>query len=161
MKKIITDFIPNSLDYKAPVLDLLTRANPDFFPPLSKRVDLDEYAEKLLNSAFIIASYFESEEKQRLLGMYAGYAHDGYDYAYGSFMWVDKDFREYALGFFLQKKALAYVKERKMKGIKAHTWTDNNDNVITFYKRLGYEISKETFNSELNRHEVIITYTFK
>ena len=151
------EVLENDESLKAPLIDLLWRANCDFVPPLSPRLNFDDYSDKLISQATIIAAF---EDKSYLFGAVFLYAWEGYDYAFSSFLWVDKKYRDSFTGLLLKRAEHKFVRDKGMKGIRAKTWADNNDSVIEFYKNLGYKVSNPTYNSGLNRNEVNLELTF-
>ncbi len=162
MSKIKIEVLPKTIELKPVLVDILKRSDTDFVLPLSSRLDFGIYAEKVLKSAVIIGAWDETygNTPKRLLGAYIGYAESGYDYAFGAYMWVDENYRQYFLGISLHSEFVKYCKNMGMAGIKAKTWIDNNLNLIQFYKRLKYEVSEPIFDGVLNRYEVELTLRF-
>ncbi len=161
MEKIDVEFLGRSPDLKPAIAAILRRSDADFFPPLSARLDLDAYAEKLANApdAFFIGAW--NQPKSELICLYAGYAREGFEYSFSPYMWVAPEYRSFFLGLRLHSAAVRHLKSLGMHGIRAKTWVENNDALLAFYKNLGYKISEPKFDVRLNRREVDLELTFK
>lgn len=157
------ELIENLTPYEKPLLDLLERSDADFHPPLSSRLNFKEYVKKLENNAFAVAAWEETEESlipNSFVGAYVGYAQDGFDYAFGTYFWVDPLWRPKFVGLRLHKKALEYAKSRNKLGLDTKTWVENNASLITFYLRMGYKIRLKTYDEKLKRYEVELRFEF-
>lgn len=168
MRKFNIGLLKNSVELKPKLISVLTRADNDFFPPLSSRLDFDKYADKILSSAFLIGASDSSAETETtplipnfLHALYIGYADvANYEYAFSSFMWVDPEYRTFFLGYRMHDCAKRYVRSLNMKGIRAKTWREGNEKTLLFWKNLGYKCSEPVYNPTLKRHEVNIELTF-
>lgn len=152
-------FFEKSQSLKSAVSEVLRRSDSDFFPPLSTRVDLVAYAEKIVDSpdSFLIGV----RSANRIRAMYVGYANTAYEYAFSPYIWVEPESRSSFLGLKIHMAAVKYVCGLGMHGIRAKTWLENNEKVLAFYKNLGYKISSPTYNRELDRHDLDLELTFK
>ncbi|MDY5583435.1 MAG: GNAT family N-acetyltransferase [Candidatus Merdousia sp.] len=161
MEKIDVEFLGRSPDLKPAIAAILRRSDADFSPPLSARLDLDAYAEKLANAsdAFFIGAW--NQPKSELICLYVGYAREGFEYSFSPYMWVAPEYRSFFLGLRLHSAAVRHLKSLGMRGIRAKTWVENNDALLAFYKNLGYKISEPKFDVRLNRREVDLELTFK
>ena len=161
MEKIDVEFLGRSPDLKPAIAAILRRSDADFSPPLSARLDLDAYAEKLANAsdAFFIGAW--NQPKSELICLYVGYAREGFEYSFSPYMWVALEYRSFFLGLRLHSAAVRHLKSLGMRGIRAKTWVENNDALLAFYKNLGYKISEPKFDVRLNRREVDLELTFK
>lgn len=157
------ELIEDLTAYEKPILDLLERSDADFFPTLSSRLNFKEYVKKLEKNAFLVAAWESMEESlipDSFVGAYIGYAQDGFDYAFGTYFWVDPLWRPKFVGLKLHKKALEYVKSKNKLGLDTKTWVENNTNLITFYLRMGYKVRLKTHDEKLRRDEVELRFEF-
>lgn len=168
MRNFNVGLLKNSIELKPKLISVLTRADNDFFPSLSSRLNFDKYADKILSSAFLIGASDSSTETKTttsipnfLYALYIGYADvANYEYAFSSFIWVDPEYRTFFLGYRMHDYAKRYVRGLGMKGIRAKTWWENNEKTLLFWKNLGYKCSEPVYNPILKRHEVNLEFTF-
>lgn len=102
---------------KASVVDLLSNLKTcdlDFFPSLSSRVSLEEYAKKLYNNSIT----FEAWDDNELIGMVAVYFNDLQEsIGYISNVCVEDKYKGYHIASDLMKKCINYAKEHEFKSI--------------------------------------------
>ena len=136
------EFFEKSQSLKSAVSEILRRSDSDFFPPLSTRVELGAYAEKIVDSpdSFLVGAF---------------------EYAFSPFMWVEPESRTSFIGLKIHMAAVKYIRGLGMRGIRAKTWLENNEKLLSFYKNLGYKISTPTYNPKLDRHDLNLELTFK
>lgn len=76
-------------------------------------------------------------------------------------MWVEPESRTSFIGLKIHMAAVKYIRGLGMRGIRAKTWLENNEKLLSFYKNLGYKISTPTYNPKLDRHDLNLELTFK
>lgn len=120
---------------KKELIEFLKKIDKDFPVPISSKVDLDEYAKKILDKATLMIR----RDNNTIVGMVIGYNNcicD--DMAYISLVGVDSESRNKGIAKTLIKRFIADCKE---KGIgKVHLYTDStNVGAIRMYERLGFK----------------------
>lgn len=102
---------------KASVIDLLSNLKTcdlDFFPSLSSRVSLEDYAKKLYNNSIT----FEAWDENELIGMIAVYFNDLTEsIGYISNVCVEDKYKGYHIASDLMQKCIKYAKEHEFKNI--------------------------------------------
>lgn len=159
MANFEAEFFEKSQSLKSAVSEILRRSDSDFFPPLSTRVELGAYAEKIVDSpdSFLVGA----RSADRICALYVGYANAAFEYAFSPFMWVEPESRTSFIGLKIHMAAVKYIRGLGMRGIRAKTWLENNEKLLSFYKNLGYKISTPTYNPKLDRHDLNLELTFK
>ena len=158
--------LKNSAKLKYGIVSAFRRADNDFYPPFSSRVDLPSYADKIISKAFLVGSWEKSSEEdgvlipEKLYSLYVGYADKNFEYSFLSYIWVDRALRGRSVGRRMHNIAESFVREKGMRGIRAKTWLENNEATIAFYKSLGYKISAPVYNAELKRSDLDLTLDF-
>lgn len=127
--------------------DFLLRVDKDFPTPLSKRVNLRDYAQKLVDNGFVVSSIKDN----KIMGIVAIYCND-YEsmYAYVPLVAVDKKYRGHKISRALMSCAINYARGLGFKKIGIHT---ENLVALNLYCSLGFEImdgTKERKYLELN-----------
>lgn len=125
------------------VLRLLNEFNMEFEPPLSSRIDIKAYAEKLSRYAnFLIA-----EEQNRVIGYLAFYKNQNAMELYITSLCVSNTHRGKGIG----KKLLDHLCNIGLSEGYSNISLEvrkNNKNAFGFYKKMQFEISQtrdETF----------------
>lgn len=117
--------------------DFLCRVDTDFPTSLSARVDLRDYALKLLRNAWVQASIKED----KIAGMVAMYCNDTANkYAYIPLVAVDKEWRGQKLSKALMSSAILYAKENGFRTLGLHT---ENTIALKLYLSLGFKVIEE------------------
>lgn len=120
--------------------DFLKEIDFDFVTPLSHKVNIDEYADKIYSLAEIIAEW----DGEELAGISVFYCNDENSLtAYESLLGVKKKFRGKGLGETLMKKTLDLVKNKGFKKIYLYT---EHPHAFLLYKKLGFEITADFLN---------------
>lgn len=102
---------------------------------ISSKVDLDEYAEKILDKATLMIW----REKGVIVGIVVGYNNCTFDdMGYISLVGVDFEYRNRGIATTLIKR---FIMDCNNKGIyKVHLYTDSrNASAIHMYKKLGFK----------------------
>lgn len=117
---------------------LLNQVDSDFSPTLSSRVDLEQYALKLLKVARVFGIY----QKKELLGAMAIYMNDlDSKVAYCPFIAVLSDFRGNG---FSQKLIETSIMELKSKKFSKLLLTVRVDSPACYlYKKVGFKVTNE------------------
>ena len=134
----------SSVEYQLEdVLHLLNEFNEMFNPPLSSKVDIKVYAEKLSRYAhFLIA-----EEESQTIGYLAYYKNQNVKELYITSFCVSDEYRRKGMG----KKLLNYLYDIGVAEGYLNISLEvrrNNETAIEFYKKMQFEISQtrdETF----------------
>lgn len=115
------------------VLRHLRAADTEFIPPLSQRVDLQDYASKLCGLAEREEAWCDAE----LVALVATYCNDRERGAYISNVSVLPAYRRQGLANLLIARALKRVRERYLPMITLHLHPDNQA-ALALYLRHGF-----------------------
>ena len=128
---------------KEDYIRFLKNVDKDFPIPLSKKIKIDEYAEKLISTANVIVE----KDNGKIIGMVAGYIDNSIEeISYISIVAVQKEYRGKSIAKKLLQKYIDECKEKNLKGIHLYTHK-TNITALTMYKNFGY-ISKENVKEE-------------
>lgn len=135
--KIITDFA--KVDMKENIIEFLEKVDLLFPIPLSEKVNIKEYVEKVLDNGKIIVSMCEDN----IVGINLFYANDIITrQAWISTIAVDENFKSKGIGTTLISKMKEYCIKNKMKEIILYTH-NKNERAIKLYNKNGFKICKE------------------
>lgn len=125
---------------KEEILFLLQKVDPHFVPfPLSKKVDLKLYSEKLAKYAV----HFSVEDNNRLIGMTCCYLnHPEKGIAYTSITCIDPDYFGLGLGKKLTHNCEEYARISGFKFVEFEVHIDNKPS-IEMHKTIGYYINRQ------------------
>jgi len=128
--------------------DFLESVNTDFPIPLSQKISLREYAEKIIEFGEIVVAL----EKNTLKGLAIGYTENlKGNSAYISVVGVKKEFRGSGIGKKVVQKFIEICRQKKIKSVNLYTHKSNKA-AIKMYKALGF---KENSLSEEERiHDI-------
>ena len=119
--------------------DFIKKINYDFPIPVSEKVDLNEYCEKLWEKAELVAEVQDEE----IRGLVAGYMNDLENgSAYISLVGVSRDFRNQGLGKKLVHQFVLLCREKQIRSVNLYTHKTNQA-AIKMYEGLGFEIDSE------------------
>lgn len=120
---------------KNDLINYLKKVDFSFPIPLSRKVDLDEYADKLLEKATLCCEYKENE----LVGLVAGYTDNLVNnLAYIALVGVTENAQHQGIASGLVKEFCKVCNNKKI--YKVHLYTDaTNIKAIRMYKKLGFE----------------------
>lgn len=128
---------------KEDYIRFLKNVDKDFPIPLSKKIKIDEYAEKLISTANVIVE----KDNGKIIGMVAGYIDNSIEeISYISIVAVQKEYRGKSIAKKLLQKYIDECKEKNLKGIHLYTHK-TNITALTMYKNFGF-ISKENVKEE-------------
>tara|TARA_R100000935_G_scaffold9921_3_gene19910 strand:- start:7548 stop:8954 length:1407 start_codon:yes stop_codon:yes gene_type:complete len=117
----------------AEIVDFLYSVDDDFIPKLSKRLNLNEYANKLNNNASFILAY----NKNNIIGLAAVYDNDYKNLcAYLPIIGIKKEFRGQGIGKQLLDSLLNHLKKYKFQKLSLETWLGSP--AQTFYEKNNF-----------------------
>lgn len=110
-----------------------------FQPPISKKIDLRSYAEKMANNA----TNFVARDNGQIIGFSSTYINKAPELSFGTFVCVKKEYQKD--GLIGTELMLSGNREAKAKGSRGVWCMIRKSDVALwkFYKRLGYSIVKE------------------
>lgn len=118
----------------AQISDHLLGCDSDFVPPLSERVDINEYAQKLVSEA----CSFEAWSEGRLVGMVAAYCNDEVDHiAYITSVSVSKSWMKKGIAARLMRLCIEHAQSLRMWRIDLEVGGANRP-AIDLYKKHGF-----------------------
>lgn len=121
---------------KKQLVDFLFRIDQDFPIPLSDKVDIVEYAGKLMEKADLVARI----EENSIRGLVAGYTKNIIDNsAYITLVGVQDKFRGQGIGKQLVNAFIELCRQKKIQSINLYTH-QTNASAIKMYEALGFEI---------------------
>jgi len=127
-----------------------------FDPPISDRVDIDGFLDKVKKEAVkFIARDVVAEMALGLAILYA--TPNKYDYAYLTFIAVTK--KSCGIGSALLERTISYCEQVGMMGIKTQTWTEN-ELALKMYKKFGFKIFEYSNNRRGGGESVILCLDF-
>lgn len=107
------------------------------FPvPLSAKVDLEDYARKLIDRADLIAEMSENGDIQALAAGYIRHAES--NVAYIAVVATIPEKRGQGKAKLVVQKFLDYCRENKRKGVHLYA-AESNTNAVRLYESLGFE----------------------
>lgn len=119
---------------KQKLLLFLESINEDFSPPLTDKVSLEEYVNKIIENAELV---LESNNEE-ICGLVVLYCNDKQsNRAYIPLCGVNKEFRGKGIAKSLMEKAILIVKKAGYHTLAIHS---NNPIAINLYKKLGFKI---------------------
>lgn len=124
------------------LLEIHKQCDQDFNPPLSTRVDVFSYCEKLFDNAQIIGAY----NYNQLVGIVCIYTNDQEKIAYISSVCIYKEFRGMKISELLMGGAIDLARESFMDTIKLEVGINNNV-AISLYKKFGFSIANQIDSS--------------
>ena len=131
---------------KTDVIGILQRLDDFFYPPLSSRVDLDAYSEKLLSVASI--EYLLSENKE-IAGLIAYYCNDTENkIAYITYIGLLPEYHGKGIAGKLLDTCISRCMLRQMCRIIVCA-DEMNEKVIGLYKSRGFKTSVSPFGTKV------------
>jgi len=146
--------ITRSLEGAHALIGFLNRVDSDFSPPLSVRVNLSDYVDKLLGNAEVFGIY---NSLSRLVGAFAVYANDHENHAaYVSFIATDPLVRGMGLGRKLMMCMVTHCRDLNMKSLKLEV-SRTNQVAIELYRKVGFqECSDQMCDARANALSMIL-----
>lgn len=119
------------------IYKFLIDMNDEYNPPLSVKVDLHHYAEKIFDNAVL----FVEEGNSGIIGMVVLYCNDkNNERGYIPLVGVLPAYQQQGIAKKLMLEALSYAKSRKFKVVGIHS---NNPIAIEAYCKIGFNIVEE------------------
>jgi ribosomal protein S18 acetylase RimI-like enzyme len=119
------------------LLDFLVQVDLDFVPPISSKVDLVQYAQKLNSKATHCVAQESGGEK--IIGLISFYCNDPQKInAYISVFGVFESARGKGLGSEMFDRVIDYVKGMGFAFMSFQTWESNR--ALSFYKSRGFTV---------------------
>jgi len=116
------------------LLTFLNNIDNDFNPPLSRKVNLRDYVEKIITNAELILD-FDGDE---IIGLVVVYCNDELnERAYIPLVGVDSLHRKKGIAKKLMVQAIQLARQKGFKVLGIHS---NNQIAIDFYKVLGFSV---------------------
>lgn len=139
MKKIeYAIYQPGSLDYHQ-FCDYLKEVDNLLIPPLSSRVDLAEYAERVCNRAIL----FVAKDGEEWVGVEAVYFNEYPEYSFTTHLSVKKEYQNDSnVGIELMLRQLRYLKAHRTKGLR-FTIRKSNTQLLNYHLKTGGRIIGE------------------
>jgi hypothetical protein len=139
MKKIeYCIYQPGSLDYHK-FWEYLKEVDSLLIPPLSSRVDLAEYAERVCNRAIL----FVAKDGEEWVGVEAVYFNEYPDYSFTTHLSVKKEYQNDSnVGIELMLRQLRYLKAHRTKGLR-FTIRKSNTQLLNYHLKTGGRIIGE------------------
>lgn len=123
---------------KNEILRFLKDIDNDFYPPLSEKVILEEYVDKIYQKSHLISHCLDDG---KVVGLVVVYCNDFINYrAYVALVGVLKDYRGKGIAEMMMRECIDYVRNNNFKTIGIHL---NNQIAINLYKKLGFNIIED------------------
>lgn len=123
----------------------------DFVPNLSERVDLDEYAERMMSRAKFMV---ERDQNAVIKGIVAVYVDDeNSPNGFITHVATNKRFRNQGVAKRLITKTMAYCQKVGKTGVDLCTY---NPVALALYQKMGFEIVSQTSDDEWHLHRTLI-----
>lgn len=122
----------------------------DFDPPLSSRIQIDAYAQRLADNAEVLVA--EDEEHGAPIGVCAFYCNDALTLeGYITYLGVIPRARHLKIGQQLVEQSLAIAWSHSMRSVALHT-TPHDPRLQRFYERSGFAVdSRDSMSSPHGR----------
>ncbi|NMB57347.1 GNAT family N-acetyltransferase [Candidatus Beckwithbacteria bacterium] len=134
---ILINSIKNTKFLEKDIYNLLVELDQDFFPPLSLRVNLKFWANKLYTKSEIILAF--DQKNNQIIALLCFYCNNHKTkYSYIPVLGVRKDYRENGIMKTLFCYCLNYLKKLNFKILGIKTW--DNSIPLKMYKSLGFKI---------------------
>jgi|GEM_PF-4577759 ribosomal protein S18 acetylase RimI-like enzyme len=145
------------LKYKDAIKEFIKDTEKLFQPPISTRIELNEYINKLFNESIIYVAIDNTTDE--IIGIVAFYCSPlYYDYAFLTYIAVSK--QGLGVGSSLLEASLRHVKNNGMKGVDTQTW-ENNIISRQMFKKFGFLEIRFVANRNSDQNSVILRYEFK
>jgi hypothetical protein len=132
---------PGTLDYHE-FHEYLKEVDHLLIPPLSSRVDLAEYAERVCNRAIL----FVAKHGEEWVGVEAVYFNEYPEFSFTTHLSVKKEYQEGGkVGMELMLRQLRYLKEHRTKGLRFSIRKSNRALLNYHLKTGGRIISEHTY----------------
>ncbi len=146
---------PNTIDYND-FLSFLKETDDLIEPRLSTRVDLSDYAKKVVNNAVL----FVAKNGEEWIGVEAVYFNEYPDFSFTTHLSVKKEYQKTStVGMELMLRQLRYLKEHRTKGLR-FTIRKSNTALLKYHLKTGGRIINEHTYPGTDIEEVEIEKVF-
>jgi len=133
----VVEYLSNKAS-EVEIAEHLSRCEADFVPPLSGRLEINDYAKKIASKAM----RFEAWSDGRLVGLVAAYCNDQEKrIAYITSVSVLREWMEKGIAAFLMRQCIEYAKTSGMRQIGLEV-AEGNTPAIALYEKSGFLASK-------------------
>ena len=123
------------MEFKSEIEMLLRSVDIDFNPPLSTRISIPEYAEKIHKNATILSTHQGGE----LLAFIALYCNSKSNFtAYMTMLVVSPNHRNTGLASNLVESGIGFLRKQGFKSLRLEVYKSNS-NAINFYANFGFK----------------------
>lgn len=137
MKDTELETLENTDENKALLNQCFKLLDSSFEPSLSSYVDIDEYAEKLINNACVVI--LKTKDTHKFIGLYAIYINDPKkEVAYISSLGVLDDYKGNGYAQYLMEEAIDTAKKAGMKQIRFEVKASYT-RAIKFHEKCGFK----------------------
>ncbi|MXV38996.1 GNAT family N-acetyltransferase [Flavobacteriaceae bacterium Ap0902] len=135
--------------------NFILKTEKEFNPPISDRVNIDEYINKLTNEAVIILTKNKNHE---IIGTACFYCNPK-DFEYAFLSYIATTLNNQGIGSLLVNDMIAYCKKLGAKGIETQTW-ENNNNSLKLFNKFNFEIVGKKSNRSTETNSIILRLIF-
>ena len=133
----VVEYLSNKAS-EVEIAEHLSRCEADFVPPLSGRLEINDYAKKIASKAM----RFEAWSDGRLVGLVAAYCNDQEKrIAYITSVSVLREWMEKGIAAFLMRQCIEYAKTSGMRQIGLEV-AEGNTPAIALYEKSGFLAGK-------------------
>jgi ribosomal protein S18 acetylase RimI-like enzyme len=133
----VVEYLSNKAS-EVEIAEHLSRCEADFVPPLSGRLEINDYAKKIASKAM----RFEAWSDGRLVGLVAAYCNDQEKrIAYITSVSVLREWMEKGIAAFLMRQCIEYAKTSGMRQIGLEV-AEGNTLAIALYEKSGFLAGK-------------------
>lgn len=128
------EILVNNNSDKIELIEIIKELNNDYPIPLVKKINIEEYVEKIMFKGFVIVAKCKNE----IIGFTTFYANNfEINEAAFSLLGVLKEHRKYGVARKLFKESFNVMKNEGMKTVFSYTHKDNEIGII-FHESLGF-----------------------
>jgi ribosomal protein S18 acetylase RimI-like enzyme len=127
----------------------LKECNTNFFPPLSDRVNLEEYSKKIADKAIT----FEAWSENTLVGLIAAYMNEETKISFITNVSVLKNYMGLGIAAELTKNCIEHIRQHNFKEIKLEVHK-NNLSAISLYKKFNFTTYDSVDNQDMMKLEI-------
>ena len=131
------------------IVNFLRKCDADFLPPLSRRLNIEDYARKIFNNAM----RFEAQASKELIGLIAIYCNDKEScVAYITSVSMLKEWMGRGIAIFLMRKCIDYAKAMGFMMISLEVRSDNLKAIALYKKSQFITYKVDGLNITMNLH---------
>jgi len=138
------------------IYNFLLSIDHEIVPPMSSRINLKTYPEKIKALSIGIAVM----QNDLMIGILVFYPPNSTDnYVYLTLIGIDKKFRDKKISGILIYKMIDTANKMNAKGIKTQTWA-SADKLVKFYKQFGFIIDGIKANRNSSKKSALLKLNF-